>query len=130
MNAGMDGVRLNFSHGDYNFFENVFNAIDQACIKENSPLSVLVDLQGPKIRIGELSQPEILISTGDTIEISIKDFPGKKEKISTSYKQLVDDAQVGDPVLIDDGLIRLRIIERKEDSVVCFIENGGKLKPR
>ena len=127
--AGMDGVRLNFSHGNYEFFENVFNNINEACVDEKTPLAILIDLQGPKIRIGELTEPEIEITTGDKIEITIENIKGTKEKISTSYKLLIDDAAIGNQVLIDDGLIRLRIIEKKKESLICLIENGGTLKP-
>jgi pyruvate kinase len=128
--AGMDGVRLNFSHGDYDFYRKVFDNINKACIDEKTPLAVLVDLQGPKIRIGELAQPEIEISTGEKIEITTANIKGDKKRISTSYKYLADDAQIGDQVLINDGLIRLRILEKKNSSVICFVENGGILKPR
>jgi pyruvate kinase len=128
--AGMDGVRMNFSHGDYSFYEKLFNEIDKACMEEKTPLSILIDLQGPKIRVGELVEPEIEIKQGDKIEITTKDIIGTKDIISTSYKSLADDAQVGDPVLIDDGLLRLRILERNKDSVSCSIEAGGILKPK
>ena len=128
--AGMDGIRMNFSHGDYSFYEKLFNEIDNACKEEKTPLSILVDLQGPKIRIGELVEPEIEIKQGDKIEITTKDIIGTKDIISTSYKSLVDDAQAGDPILIDDGLLRLRILGRKKDSVSCSIEAGGILKPK
>ena len=128
--AGMDGVRLNFSHGDYDFFEKVFNNIYKACVEEKTPLAVLIDLQGPKIRVGELAEPEIELVTGEKIEITTENIKGTKKKISTSYKYLVEEAAIGDPVLIDDGLIRLRIIEKKKDSVVCEIENGDILKPK
>ena len=128
--AGMDGIRMNFSHGDYQFYDNLFDEIDRACKKEGTPLSILIDLQGPKIRVGELAEPEIELVQGDKIEITINDIIGTKKIISTSYKSLVNDAQIGDPILIDDGLIRLRINERKADSVICSIEFGGILKPR
>jgi pyruvate kinase len=128
--AGMDGVRMNFSHGDYNFYDKLFKEIDLACKKENTPLAILVDLQGPKIRIGDLVKPEIEIVQGDKIEITTEDIKGDKNKISTSYKLLVDDAQVGNLILIDDGLIRLRIAEKKKNSVICTIEIGGILKPK
>ncbi|HSP86822.1 MAG TPA: pyruvate kinase [Ignavibacteriaceae bacterium] len=128
--AGMDGVRLNFSHGNYDFYEKVFNNVNEACVDEKTPVAILIDLQGPKIRIGELAHPEIEITTGEKIEITIADIIGTKEKISTSYKFLIDDGIIGDQILIDDGLIRLRIIEKKTDSLICTIENGGILKPR
>jgi pyruvate kinase len=130
IHAGMDGIRLNFSHGDKAFFTNVFNQIKKACTDEKTPIAVLVDLQGPKIRLGNLSEPEIEITSGDKIEITTEEFTGTKQKISTSYKSLADDAQIGDAILIDDGLIRLRILEKKGKSVICTIENGGTLKPK
>jgi pyruvate kinase len=128
--AGADGVRLNFSHGNYNFFEKLLNNINETCTKENVPLAVLVDLQGPKIRVGELTEQEIELQTGNNVEITIKDVKGKADLISTSYSTLVNDAGIGDPVLIDDGLIRLRITGKTENSVICKIENGGILKSR
>ena len=64
------------------------------------------------------------------LKLQLTILKGTKNIISTSYKSLVDDAQIGDPILIDDGLIRLRIKEMKEDSVICSIEIGGILKPK
>jgi pyruvate kinase len=130
IDSGADGLRMNFSHGDYPFFEKLFDNIHTACVEENTPVSILIDLQGPKIRVGELEIPEVELVTGETIEITIDDIKGNKKIISTSYKSLVDDSKVGEAVLIDDGLLRLRIAEKKERSVVCFIENGGILKPK
>lgn len=130
MEVGVDGVRLNFSHGDYKFFENLFLEINQACVEEHAPLAVLLDLQGPKIRIGELAEPEIEINNGDKIEITTEKIPGTKEKVSTSYLPLPKDAQVGDIILIDDGLLKLKITGKSDNSVFCVVENGGKLKPK
>jgi pyruvate kinase len=128
--TGMDGVRLNFSHGNYDFYEKVFENIYEACVEEKTPLAVLIDLQGPKIRVGELAEPEIELITGEKIEITTEDIKGTKNKISASYKRLVEDAGIGDPVLIDDGLIRLRITGKKKNSVICEIENGDILEPK
>ncbi len=128
--SGVDGVRLNLSHGTYDFFEEIFNSIHTACLEENSPLAVLVDLQGPKIRIGELDKSSINLITGSLIEITIEDIKGNEKIISSSYKQLVDDAKIGDPILINDGLIRLKVILKKSKSLVCEIVNGGILTPK
>jgi pyruvate kinase len=130
VNAGINGIRLNFSHGDFKFFENIFNIINEICVSKSLPIPILIDLQGPKIRIGQLSKPEIDLRTGDKIEITINDFVGTKEKISTSYKQLVQDAKIDDLILIDDGLIKLQIIEKNKDSVGCKIIEGGILRPK
>jgi pyruvate kinase len=128
--AGVDGVRLNLSHGTYDFFEEIFSSIHTACLEENSPLAVLVDVQGPKIRIGELEQPSINLITGNSIEITIEDIKGSEKIISTSYKQLVNDAKIGDSILINDGLIRLKVERKKNKSLVCEIVNGGMLTPK
>ncbi len=128
--GGVDGVRLNLSHGSYDFFEEIFNSIHTACLEEKTSLAVLVDVQGPKIRIGELEQPSIELQTGNTIEITIDDIKGNEKIISTSYKQLVNDAQVGDQILINDGLIRLKVKSKKIKSLECEIVNGGILTPK
>jgi len=128
--AGVDGVRLNLSHGSYEFFEEIFNSIHIACLEENSPLAVLVDVQGPKIRIGELEKPSIDLVTGESIEITIEDIKGNEKIISTSYKQLANDAVIGDQILINDGLIRLTVSQKKSKSIVCEIVNGGVLTPK
>ncbi len=127
---GADGVRLNLSHGSFNFFEELFNSIHSACSLEKSPLAILVDLQGPKIRIGELETPSIELQNGRTIEITIDDVLGTEKLISTSYKELVKDAEVGNDILINDGLIKLTIKSKSEHSVICEVINGGILTPK
>lgn len=127
---GIDGVRINMSHSDHSFYEKLFITIDKACKEEKTPLAVLADLQGPKIRIGELEKPEIEIKNGNSIEITVDDVIGNENIVSASYKSLVDDASIGDKILINDGLLRLRITKKTDRSVHCFIEEGGILSPR
>jgi pyruvate kinase len=128
--AGVDGVRLNMSHGTYEFYDSLFENIHTACSDLNSSLAILIDLQGPKIRIGELKEATINIETGNQIEITVKDIEGDEKIISTSYKELVNDAIIGSPILINDGLIRLKIKSKSKSSIICDIENGGILSPR
>lgn len=128
--SGVNAVRLNMSHGDYDFYSTVFENIHSVRAELNSPLAILADLQGPKIRIGELSKPEIKIFSGNEIEITTDDIIGNDKIVSTSYKNLQKDAEVDDLILINDGLIRLKIKKKKENSIVCDIENGGILSPR
>ncbi len=130
VDAGADGIRLNFSHGDQKFFTEIFNLINEICVNKSLPIPILIDLQGPKIRIGQLSRPEINLQSGSTIEITTTEILGNEEKISTSYKRLADDAQRGDIILIDDGLIKLNIIDKKKDSVICKVVEGGILRPK
>ncbi len=128
--AGIDGVRLNLSHGSYEFFEQIFNSVHTACVEENTPLAVLVDVQGPKIRIGELEKSSVILETGNEIEITTEDIKGSEKIISTSYKHLVDDAEIGNQILINDGLIKLSVKEKKNNSLICTIINGGILTPK
>jgi pyruvate kinase len=128
--AGVNAVRLNMSHGSYDFYSSLFENIHTVRTELNSPLAILADLQGPKIRIGELAEPEIEIFSGERIEITVDDIIGNNKIISTSYKSLSKDADIGDLILINDGLIRLKIISKKEKSVECEIENGGILSLR
>jgi len=130
MLAGLDGVRLNFSHGNYNFFESIFNEIHKACTEEETPLAVVIDLQGPKIRIGDLVKPEIELLENGILEITIEDIVGNENIISTSYKSLPQDAELGNLILLDDGLIKLKVIKKKNKSVICSVQAGGILKPK
>ena len=130
INSGVNAVRLNMSHGNYDFYSSLFENIHTARTELNSSLAIIADLQGPKIRIGELKKPEIEIFSGNEIEITTEDITGDDKIISTSYKNLQRDAEVGDLILINDGLIRLKIIQKKSTSIVCEIENGGILSPR
>ena len=130
ISTGVGAVRLNMSHGNYDFYSSLFETIHTARTELNSPLAILADLQGPKIRIGELKEKEIEIFSGNEIEITTEDLIGDEKILSTSYKDLSKDAEIGDSILINDGLIRLRIINKKDKSIVCKIETGGILSPR
>ncbi len=130
IDAGCNAFRLNFSHGNPDYFEKVFNSINDLCISKSLPIPILIDLQGPKIRIGELEKPEIEIFDGNKIEITNEKVIGTAQKISTSYFPLPVDAEVGDKILIDDGLINLKVISKTKISVICEVVNGGILRPK
>lgn len=127
--AGIDAFRLNFSHGSPEYFDKLLHRIHNVRKELALPIPVLQDLQGPKIRVGELAEPEIELKDGDTIEITTEEIIGTKEKISCSYDELVKDAKVGNKVLIDDGLISLEVKKKKKSSLVCEIIEGGIIKP-
>ncbi len=128
VNAGADAFRLNFSHGSHDYFERVFNNIEVVRKETGVYFSVLVDLQGPKIRVGEVQDNGILLKEGNTIEITTEEILGTGKKISTSYKLLPQDAELNDVILLDDGLLKLTVIEKRKNSVVCRIDEGGILK--
>ena len=130
VDAGVNGFRLNFSHGDKEYFDNLFRIINSVCEERKLPIPIIQDLQGPKIRIGKLKKDKIKIKSGDSIEITIDKLDGDEKIISASYQELVKDAQIGETILIDDGLIKLEVTRKKERSLVCKIIEGGKLKPK
>ncbi len=127
---GADGLRLNFSHGSFDYYETLFKNIETAINDEQLPLTVLQDLQGPKIRVGDIEGGAVEIKAGNKIEITIEDIKGTAEKISTSYKRIIDDAAIGDKILINDGLLKLIVIDKKDNSIVCEIIEGGVLSSR
>lgn len=127
---GVDAFRLNFSHGDFNFFERVFYNIEEVAAQSGAPVAVLVDLQGPKIRVGELKHPSVMLEEGNFISITTDDIEGDEKRISTSYNNLPTDAQIGDVILIDDGLLKLKVTAKEDREIKCEIINGGELKPR
>lgn len=128
--AGIDGVRLNFSHGGHEYYDKVFKNVNDACVATSEPIAILVDLQGPKIRVGELALPEYELKENDKLEITMEDITGTKERFSCSYRGLVNDAKVGDFIYIDDGLIKLVVTSIDPDSIFCDVLEGGTLKPR
>ena len=129
INAGMDIARLNFSHGTYKDHETSITNILKASEETGSPLPILLDLCGPKIRIGTLKE-EFYLNSGDTIIISTDELIGTKEKISTIYKNLPNDVNPGDNILIDDGLIKLKVLKTNSTEVTCKVIDEGLLKSK
>ncbi len=130
IDSGVNAFRMNFSHGNEDYFTDLFNKIHNVCEKRKLPIPIVQDLQGPKIRIGQLEEPSIEIKTGNEIELTIDKVIGTESIISSSYTELVKDASIGNTILIDDGLIKLKVKEKKERSLMCEIIEGGTLKPK
>jgi len=130
IDAGVDSFRLNFSHGNYDYFEKLFGIINKVCVSKSLPIATLIDLQGPKIRISELKEDHYILAKGEIIEITTQPIIGDNKKVSTTYKMLIDDVSIGDKILIDDGLLHLKVKEKKTDSILCEIIAGGILKPK
>ncbi len=129
IDAGVNAFRLNFSHGDEAYFDKLFKTLHTVCKEKNVFIPIIQDLQGPKIRIGNLVHDEIEIFDGEQIIITTEEVLGTKEKISTSYKLLAEDASVGDSILIDDGLLKLEVLKKENGLLICKIINGGILHP-
>lgn len=130
MNAGMDVVRINFSHGSYPEQKEKIEKFFEARKKVNKPVALLLDTQGPEVRIGMFKEAPITLKKGDTFTLVNDDITGDETKVSISYKELYKDVKVGTIILVDDGLIELKVKEIKGKDVICEVDNGGKLGNR
>src|SRR5215207_9923736 len=123
--AGMDIARLNFSHGDRADHKRVYDAVRSAADSTGRAVGILADLQGPKIRLGRFAAGPVNWQTGETVRITVDDVAGTHDRVSTTYKQLAEDARAGDRLLIDDGKVGLRVVAVEGDDVVCKVTEGG-----
>jgi len=126
---GVDVFRLNFSHGSHSDHQKVVENVREINTEMNSTVALLLDLQGPKIRVQEM-QPDVVIERGQTFIITTRELVGNREIASTSYKNLPKDVKAGDVILIDDGKIELKVTEVRDIDVVTEVIYGGPLKPR
>ncbi|MGN7798704.1 pyruvate kinase [Leifsonia sp. 22587] len=111
IDAGVDVARMNLSHGSYEVHEAVYANVRKAADDAGKPVAVLVDLQGPKIRLGKFEAGPYELAEGDIFKITTEDIIGTKEISSTTFKGLPDDVKPGDYLLIDDGKVRVRVVE-------------------
>jgi len=109
--AGVDVARLNLSHGDYSVHEANYENVRRAAEELGKPVAILVDLQGPKIRLAKFADGPHELAVGDVFTITTEDVPGTKEICGTTFKGLPQDVKPGDPLLIDDGRVRLRVLD-------------------
>ena len=128
--AGMDVARLNFSHGVHSDHASVITMVRQASEKLGKPVAILQDLQGPKIRTGRMKDGSVTLQTGDEFTLTTNPVEGTSEKASTTYANLPKDVQEGDQILLDDGLIELKVLESSKVDVRCRVIDGGVLKDR
>ena len=126
--AGVDVFRLNFSHGNHESHAATYHAIRAAADAMRRHIAVMQDLSGPKIRTGSLhgAQP-LTLTAGDTLCMAAGDEPGDAGRIYTPYRPLIESAKEGDRLLLDDGRIELRVVERGKDEIVTTVVHGGSL---
>ena len=105
--AGVDVARMNLSHGSYDVHEEVFNNVRKAAADTGKAVGILVDLQGPKIRLGRFADGPVMLEKGATFKITIEDIQGDVNICGTTFKGLPGDVSVGDQLLIDDGKVGL-----------------------
>ena len=127
IDAGMNMARLNLSHGTTTDHEKSFNAIRAAAKSKDQPIAILVDLQGPKIRLGKFQGGPYLLAVGDKFTITTEEMLGDKNKASTTYKDLPKDCQVGDQLLINDGKVVLEVLSKNNSTIETKVLVGGEI---
>lgn len=128
--SGMNVARLNFSHGSHEDHAQVIRDLREVSAELRAPVTILQDLQGPKIRVGRFENGSIELIEGQSVVITIEDVLGKPGLIPTDFKALPGSAQVGGRIMLDDGLLELRIDAIDEKSLSCTVIYGGTLKDR
>ena len=124
--AGMNVARVNFSHGTHEQHVKTIAMVRRLADEAGKPIAILGDLQGPRIRIGDLAQP-ITLKVGDDL-VLVHEGHERAGEIPVTYDQLANDVHVGDRILVDDGLIELVVLEVNGERVKARVLNGGPLK--
>jgi pyruvate kinase len=127
VDAGMDVARLNLSHGTHADHEDVYQRVRTVSDESGHGVGVLVDLQGPKIRLGTFSGGPVLLEPGAEFTITTEDVDGDAEMASTTYAGLPGDVRAGDRILVDDGRVTLEALKVDGPRVVTRVIEGGKV---
>ncbi|TWT08421.1 pyruvate kinase [Planococcus sp. CPCC 101016] len=130
--AGMNVARLNFSHGDHEEHALRIKRIREAAEKAGKIVGILLDTKGPEIRTHRMENDSIELVTGQKIEISMSEVLGTAERFSITYEQLIEDVDTGSIILLDDGLIELRVesLDKENGLIHTIVENAGTLKTK
>ncbi len=123
--AGMNMARLNLSHGGYDEHQSRLDLVRTVAAEAKQPVAILVDLQGPKIRLARFANGPHELARGDIFTITVDEVEGTKERVGTTYKGLPGDCKPGDRILIDDGKVTVEVVEVKGNDVVTKVIEPG-----
>lgn len=127
MLAGMDVVRLNFSHGTHDEAKKRIDLIKKVRQELDIPVAILLDTKGPEVRVKSFKDGKAVLKEGEKFTLYTDDVEGDETKVSITYKDLPKDIKTGTRILIDDGLIEMEAISVKADRIICEIKNGGTI---
>ena len=130
INSGMNVARINMSHGSIKEHLQRIKNIRSAAEKCTKDIGILLDIQGPKIRLGEVKPDPLMVNSGEQIVLTISPCIGNEQKIYVNYPDLINDVKPQDVIYIDDGLIELKVVKIDGDDVYCKVAVGGRLGSR
>ncbi|MBN2880183.1 MAG: pyruvate kinase [Clostridia bacterium] len=126
--AGMNICRLNLSHGGKESFVPVIEKIKKARINAGEPVAILLDTRGPEVRVGKIENDKAELKIGDKVTLSHGNFLGTSERLPITYDKLYMDLNPGSLILLDDGSMELKVLELKDEDIVCQVIIGGTIK--
>lgn len=128
---GMDVARFNFSHGTHDEQRARYKQLREVAEEVGKPVAALLDTKGPEIRTGVLKGGKrIMLKAGEQFTLTTEEIEGDESKVSITYEGLVQDVDAGRVILIDDGLIELKVVGKSEKEIFCEVINGGELGER
>ena len=125
--AGVNVVRMNFSHGTAEDHQNRAKLIRELGAKHGKQIGILADLQGPKIRVGKFAENKITLKSGDKFILDADCELGNQERVGIDYKELPRDVKPGDLLLLNDGLLVFEVANVKKNEIHCLVKQGGVL---
>jgi pyruvate kinase len=128
--AGMNVVRLNFSHGDFSGHGGTIARVRAAAAAVGRRVAIMADLPGPKMRIGKFAEEPVQLVPGETFTLTTEDIPGTPQRASVSFPQLPASVRPGDRLFLNDGYIELAVVQVDGPDVVCRVQVGGELRSR
>ena len=125
MLEGMNVARCNFSHGVYEEHKKRMDMVKKIRKEVKKPIAILLDTKGPEVRVKQFKDGKVTLQEGQLFTLTSEEMEGTQEKVSVTYNRLYEDLEVGMKVLIDDGLIEMRVEKVEQTNIVCRVINGG-----
>ena len=130
MLAGMNMARFNFSHDSHEEHKRRLDALKALREELHLPVAAMLDTRGPEIRLKTFEKGLVQLKTGQMFTLTTEDIVGDETRCAITYSELPKDVKPGDAILLDDGLVRLTVLETKPTSILCRVENDGRMKDR
>ena len=130
MEAGMNVARFNFSHGSHEEHGRRLEQLKALREELNLPVAAMLDTRGPEIRLGIFAAGEVLLRKGTEFVLTVREIVGDDARCSVTYRKLPRDVRRGDEILLDDGRVRLTVLDTTKEEIRCRVENDGVMKDR
>ncbi len=128
--AGVDVFRINMSHSTHDGSKTLYNAVRACAARHRHPIGILADLQGPKFRIGEFQGNRVQVAAKTIFKFDRNETPGSPERVFLPHEQIFEAIEPGHNLVLDDGKIRMKVIEKKAEEIVAEVTVGGMLASR